>query len=384
MEERKYTYNLKKILVILLIAEVAFWIVFGALWLLREEAFPGIVIDNPEWISFSFALPVLVVIYAFTIRKKNTSLTAYATPSLLPYLTSPVSTGKSVIKFSILRFGIGLLLVALANPKLPKDVQEEVTYTGMDIIIALDISKSMLAEDIKPNRLERAKLAINNLIGSIEGNRVGLVAFAGNVDNVFPLTTDYAYAKSRVSKLGTDYITKQGTDIGGAIETALNNFNFSHGSTKTIIVITDGEDHASSGARAAQHAVEMGVTVHAIGIGSPEGVPIPEYENGKMTGYKTDANGETVITKLNIDMLKQVAMAGQGSALLASGSQVGLAPLVKQLNETDKKEFSETMIVSYENQFQVFLALALLLLALEFFISERRSKFADSINLFET
>lgn len=384
MAKNRHIYDLRTMLIAIGLIELVYWLGFLLLWVIKEEVFPGLVIDRPFWIYVSMCLPLLPLIFYLMTRRKNKLFARFSDHALLQHLTTPISSGKSILKFGLLRWGLGMLLLALSTPKLPKDVNQEVTYSGMDIIIALDVSKSMLAEDIQPNRLERSKLAISNLISGLEGNRIGLIAFAGNVDNVFPLTTDYAYAKSRVSKLTTDYISKQGTDIGTAIDVALSSFNFSHGGTKTIIIITDGEDHQNAAPIAAERAVEMGVTVHTIGIGSPEGVPIPEYENGQMVGYKVGPDGETVVTKLNVETLKQIAMAGQGSAMLASGSQVGLAPLVKKLNELDKEEFTETVVLSYEHQFQFFLALSLLFFTLEFLISERRSRWADQVKLFES
>lgn len=383
MEERKYTYKLRNLVIAVGIAEALYWSVVGLLWLFREELFPGIIFDHPRWIAYSTALPVLALLYLVGVRRKNKGLRAFSETRLLPYLTSAVSTPKSLLRFLLVRFGLGLLFIALANPKLPSEVEENMTYSGIDIIIALDVSKSMMAEDIKPNRLERSKLSISNLISELHGNRIGMLAFAGNVDKVFPLTIDYSFAKSKVSKLSTDYIAKQGTDIGGAIEAAINSFNLQTPATKTIIVITDGEDHQNSAALAAAHAQELGISVHTIGIGSPNGVPIPEYKDGVKSGYKTDANGETVVTKLNLDVLREIAMAGQGSALLASGSQVGLAPLVQELHKNDEQEFSQSVVLSYENEFQLFLAVAIALLALEFLISERRSRLADRIKLFD-
>jgi len=246
----------------------------------------------------------------------------------------------------------------------------------------LDVSNSMLAEDIKPNRLERAKMAISNLIDRLQGDRIGIVVFAGNAYKQLPLTTDYSAAKLFLSAVDTKIIPTQGTAIGEAINMAVQSFDDKQ-HNKAIVVITDGENHEDDAVGAAKNAVEKGIKVFTIGMGLPEGSPIPLYDrNGNKLGFKKDRSGKTVITKLNEDMLRQIAAAGNGSYVRAGNASTGLSKVLDDINKIQKKEIETRQFTDYEDRFQIFLALALILMLVELLITNRKSKIADRFNIF--
>lgn len=252
-------------------------------------------------------------------------------------------------------------------------------------MICLDVSNSMLAQDIKPNRLERAKQAINKLIDKLENDKIGLIVFAGRSYTQLPLTPDYGAAKMYLSSVSTEMVPVQGTAIGGAITEAVKSFNIKdRGKSKhrAIIVITDGENHEDDAVEAAKTALDSGVYVHTIGLGLPDGSPIPVYKSGVMSGYKTEADGSTVISKLNEGMLQKIAVAGGGIYVRANNTEVGLNKVFDEINKMDKKEMESKIYAEYESHFQYFIAFALFIIVLEIFIFERKNIWFSKLNLF--
>ncbi len=240
----------------------------------------------------------------------------------------------------------------------------------------------MLAEDIQPNRLERAKQSISKLIDKLGNDRVGIIVFAGNAYMQLPITTDYSAAKMFLTTINTKIVPTQGTAIGEAIDMAIESFdNETH--SRAIIVITDGENHEDEPIESAKNAVDQGINVYTIGMGLPEGTPIPEYNQyNRRTGYKKDRQGSTVVTKLNESMLQQIASAGKGVYVRANNSSAGLKTVFDEINKLEKTEFESKMFSDYEDRFQYFIALSLLFIILELFIFERKSKWLSKINLF--
>lgn len=335
-----------------------------------------------EYLYGLLVVPLCALAYILMAMWKQDALKKFGSYQLIKQLMPEASSTKPLLKFVILMFAIIFLVVGLANPQIGSKL-EEVKREGIDIMIALDISNSMLAEDLKPNRLEKSKNAISQLVDKLHGDRIGIIVFAGDAYVQLPITTDYAAAKLFLSTINTDLIPTQGTSIAAAIDLAMESFGEKNVSNKVIIVITDGEDHEGEALEKAKEAVSKGITVHTIGMGSQQGVPIPIYNRGQMIGYKEDKNGRTVVTKLNKDMLEQVAAAGNGIYVGATNAQVGLDLLFDELSKKEKTEYGSKMFTDYEDRFQYFLVVALLFLLLEFFISERRSKWWDKINLFE-
>ena len=275
------------------------------------------------------------------------------------------------------------LLIGLANLQFGTKV-EEVKREGIDLMIALDVSNSMLAEDLSPNRLERSKRAIFQLIQKLHNDRLGIIVFAGDAYVQLPITTDYSSAKLFLETIGTDIVPTQGTSIGAAINLAMESFDFENGTSKSIIVITDGENHEDDAKEAASEASAKDVLVHTIGMGSEKGGPIPVYKNGAQIDFRKDNQGNTVVTKLNETMLKEIAAAGNGSYVRASNANAGLGIVMEEIDKMEKKEFGSKSFKDYEDRFQIFLIISLILIIIEYFLSNRRTSKLDGVNLFET
>ena len=275
------------------------------------------------------------------------------------------------------------MVIGLANPQIGSKM-EEVKREGVDLMIAVDLSNSMLSEDLQPNRLLRAKQAISRLIDRLEGDRIGLVVFAGEAYVQLPITTDYSAAKLFLSTINTNIISTQGTAIGKAILLSLKSFDFENAQSKAIIIITDGENHEDDATEIAEQAAEKGVFVHTIGMGSIDGGPIPiKNRYDQLQGYRKDKQGNTVITKLNESMLQDIAQSGGGSYIRANNTQSGLDALFKEINKMEKKEIGSKIFTDYKDRFQIFIGFALLLLVIDLFILERKNKWSNKINLFE-
>ncbi len=321
--------------------------------------------------------------YFFNLYWKKRVLNQLGDERLIKKLLPNVSHKLATLKFILYAISLLFLFVGLANLQFGTKLQE-VKREGVDLMICLDVSNSMMAEDITPNRLERSKRAIYQLIDKLHNDRIGIIVFAGEAYVQLPITTDYSSAKLFLETIGTDMIPTQGTSIGSAIDLAMESFNFKDGTSKAIIVITDGENHEENAIENTEKAEKKGITIHTIGMGSKNGSPIPIYRNGKQIGFKTDKEGNTVVSKLNEAMLKQIASTGNGSYVRASNANAGLNIIMNEINKMDKKEFGSKVFKDYEDRFQVFLIISLILLVLEYFISNRKSSKLDKINLFET
>jgi len=255
---------------------------------------------------------------------------------------------------------------------------------GADIMIALDVSNSMKAQDIQPSRLERSKQAISRLIDRLEGDRIGIIVFAGEAYMQLPITTDYGAAKLFLNYIDTDIVPTQGTAIGAAIERATEAFPQDNKHNKAIIVITDGENHEDDAMVAARQANEKGIVVHTIGMGSVEGAPIPVFHNRVQVDFKKDKVGNTIISRLDPEALSAISLEGGGKFIRATNSDDGLSAVIKEISKMEKSEFGAKMITDYEDRFQYFLAAGLLLLIIEFLISERKSKWFSQFRLFDS
>ncbi|WP_175437517.1 VWA domain-containing protein [Crocinitomix algicola] len=293
---------------------------------------------------------------------------------LLPYLTLPVSSVKSFWKFFFFRNALAFLILALANPQYGKGSQKAVSE-GIEIMIALDISNSMRALDLDPkrDRLRVAKMAIEQLLNELHGDKVGLVLFAGDAFVHLPLTIDYGAAKLFLATVQPEMISNQGTAVGMAIETSMKSFDFDNGVNKSIIIISDGEDHQGNALSQAKSAQEQGVVINTVGMGKPVGTPFPDYKNGRMVGLKKDSQGNTVTTKLNEKMLLDIAKAGGGVYTAAQGAYVDLRGILSSVRGIDKTEMDSKLYTDYKDHFQWFLALGLICLILEILVSEKRS-----------
>jgi Ca-activated chloride channel family protein len=261
---------------------------------------------------------------------------------------------------------------------------EEVKREGVDLMIAIDLSYSMMAQDIKPNRLDRAKQAISRLIDKLEGDRIGLVVFAGEAYVQLPITTDYSAAKLFLSTVNTSIIPTQGTKIANAIDLCSKSFDKENTQSKAIIIITDGETHDEEAIESATKAREEGIYIHTLGMGLTKGGPIPIYNKyGSTSEFRKDREGNVIITKLNETMLKEIALAGEGTYVRANNSKSGLSSLFEEINKMEKKEIGTMIFTNYKDRFQIFIGISLVLLILNLFFLERKNNIKSKINLFK-
>jgi len=328
------------------------------------------------------AIPVFFVMFYWMMLQRKKRIKKLGELKLVKRLMPELPKSKLWWKFGIYTIIYTLLIFGLANPQIGSKL-EKVERQGVDLMIALDVSNSMLAEDIKPNRLERAKRAISKLVDNLQGDRIGIVVFAGRAYTQLPITSDYSAAKLFINTIDTDVVPTQGTSIGQAISLSMEAFEKSD-HEKAIIIITDGEDHDDDPVTAAEEAAKNGVSIYTIGIGLPEGAPIPTYSNGRQTGFKKDLSGKTVVTKLDELTLQKVAAAGKGIYVRANNTTAGLKDVFDRINNMEKQKYESKVFSDYEDRFQYFIAIAILILILEQFISDKRSKWAGRFNIFET
>lgn len=322
---------------------------------------------------FGLALvPLMALLLWWSGRQRRRLMRRFGDSRLMGKLAATVNRAGRAWKGILVVCALTALLTALARPQFGTRV-ETVQREGQDIVVALDVSASMLAEDIAPNRLEKAKHAIGTLIDRLRGDRIALVAFAGDAFIQCPLTLDYAAARMFLASMGPDLISRQGTDLGEALKQSLKAFQNQDASHRVILLITDGEDHEGDVEERLDEAHQGGVVIHAVGIGSPQGVPIPELdESGNRIGFKKDRSGEVVVTRLDEEILRKIASESGGRYFRATASESELDEIAAEVAGMEKKELAQQEITQYEEQYQLFLLLALVLLAAETAIPERR------------
>ena len=332
-----------------------------------------------EYLWALAAVPVFILLYLITLRWKKKAVASLGDRDVVKRIIPEVSFSRPGLKFMLFLLAFASLVVAIADPQVGSKM-EEVKKKGSDIMVLLDVSNSMLSQDLAPNRLENAKQALAQLIDNLHDDRIGIIVFAGQAYVQLPITTDYSAAKIFLSTINTNMVPVQGTAIGSAIDLGMSSFDFKNGTSKSMIVITDGENHEDDAVASAKAALDKDVTVHVIGIGSAEGAPIPIYEGGKQAGFHTDSAGKTVVSKLNEDMCKEIAAAGNGVYVRATNANSGLDIVMNQVGKMQKKTYDTRQYKDFEDRFQVFLALAFLLLTAEFFISTRKSRRLGKLN----
>ena len=339
--------------------------------------------ENPQYLYWLLIIPVLVAVYVLIRLWNKRQFGRFANVKLRGYLVPMFSSARANTKFVIFNLIIALLIIGAANLQSGSKM-EKVKREGIDLFLCVDISNSMHAEDIAPNRLERSKQAINKLISKLGGDRIGIIVFAGNAYVQLPITTDYSAAKMFLSTVDTDLIPTQGTEVGRAIELAIKSFGEDE-HNKAIVIISDGEDHENGDAvKAAQEAAKRGIKIYTIGMGLDEGAPIPLYNKyGKKTGYKKDKDGNIIITKLDDNILRQIAEIGAGLYVRASNSNVGLDKIYEDINKTEKSEIESNVFTDYDDQFQWFVGAAILLLIIEILLSSGKKEWESKFNLFE-
>lgn len=331
---------------------------------------------SPEYFYLLLLLPLFygILIYAKIIHRKR--LAAFGNLLIIGRLMPEASWGKVRNKFIVLTMAFTLLVIALAQPQLGSKLKE-VKKKGIELMLVVDVSNSMMAEDFKPSRIERTKYAINSLLDKFIDDRIGLVVFAGRPFVQLPITSDYTAAKSFVSYVSPGMIDAQGTDIGSALDLAGRSFSSQSDKNRAIILISDGENHDGNPEEVARQLGEKGIIISTIGIGTPEGSPITI--GGEMM---KDEKGEIVVSKLNEEMMKNVAYAAGGSYVRATNSSLGLNELVSQIKNLEATEFKSETYDEYNELYQYFVGLALILLVLEFSVLERRNRVISRIKIF--
>ncbi len=313
-------------------------------------------------------LPLMGLLFYYALVKKRKAAKAIGDPELVAMLTKGYNASAYLKKFLLLLTATGLIVAALANLRKAAG-EQQVARNGVDVMIALDVSKSMLAQDIKPSRLERAKQLLGKLSDKLGTNRIGIVIFAGKAYLQMPLTSDHAAAKMYLSAASTESVPTQGTVIGDALKMCYASFNSKEKKYKTVVLISDGEDHDESAIQVAEQMAASGVIIHSIGIGSPQGVPLMDEASGQ---YKKDQEGNTVISKLNQEVLSEVSQKTGGQYQLYQNTEATIANLLNQINGMEQRAVTDDSLVNYKSFFHWFLAFAFLLLIIEFFMSEKK------------
>ncbi len=338
--------------------------------------------EHPEYLYWLAIIPVLVIIYILFRVGQKKRFKRFAQIEMRDYLVPNRSDRRANFKFVVFLLMVASLILALANLQSGSKM-EEVKREGIDLYLAIDVSNSMNAEDIVPSRLERSKQAINKLISELRGDRIGVIVFADKAFVQLPITTDYSAAKMFLSTVNTSLVASQGTAIAEAINLAFKSFSDDdHG--KAIVIISDGEDHENDAAvKAAEFVSKKGIKIYTIGMGLADGAPIPEYNQyGHQIGYRRDKNGNTIITRLDEQMLQKIAAAGNGLYVRASNSNVGLEKIYDDINKMDKSEIEAKVFTDYEDQFQWFVGFAILLLLVELFMSSGKRAWERKFNIF--
>ncbi len=334
--------------------------------------------EDPIYLYLLVLIPLLALVRFISYRNQKKRLRKFGDPALLKALMPDVSRFRPSVKFWILEGALALLIIMLARPQMGTKISHE-KRVGIETIIAMDVSNSMRAEDIVPSRLDRSKMMVENLVDHFSNDKIGLIVFAGDAFVQLPITSDYVSAKMFLSSIDPSMIATQGTDIAAAIEMATHSFTQEEGIGKAIVVITDGEDHEGGAVEAAQAAKENGMRVYVLGVGSVNGAPVPIPGTGD---YMRDNTGNTVMSALNEDMCKQVAQAGGGAYIHVENNSAAQEQLDNELDKLAKKETSTTIYSEFDEQFQAFGVLAILLLILEICILDRRNPLLKGISLF--
>ena len=336
----------------------------------------------PEYLYLLILIPVLVIIFRVSLIITRKRMKRFGNPEILSQLMPDISYNRPVVKYMIYIFAFTLLIFAVARPQNGTKLQQ-VKRKGIEIMIALDVSNSMIAEDIQPNRLEKAKKAISKLVERLVNDRVGLIVFAGQAYTQIPITNDYASAKMFLSTVSPGIVPVQGTAIGAAIKLAMNSFTQQEDMNRAVIIITDGENHEDDPVAMARQAAEKGINVYTIGVGLPKGSPIPIPSSSGQKSFLKDQDGKVVISKLNERMLEEIAAEGNGKYIRANNIRLGLNSLFDDINKIEKKEIEARIYSEYEEMFQYPIAFALFLLFIEFLILDRKNRRLKHIRLFK-
>lgn len=338
-------------------------------------------IEAPTYFIYLFVLPVLIAIFIGVLWWKKRKQKQFADVVLFDKLSPQRSTFKSILKLAMICLGLAFIIIALSNPKMGTKL-ETIKRQGVDIVFALDVSKSMLAEDIKPSRLAKAKQIITKIIDNLGSDRIGIIIYAGNSYPLLPITTDHAAAKMFLQNANPDMVSSQGTAINEAIERSLTYYDNDAQTNRFLFIVSDGEDHEENTLEVASQAADRGIKTYTIGVGTKDGGPIPLKNNGTVIGYKKDSKGEVVITKMNQGVLKDIASEGNGKYIDGGKTKETLDVIEELLVKAEKSEFESTQFSDYKDQFQWFIGIGLLFLLIDVFLLEKKTKWIQKLNLF--
>ena len=338
-------------------------------------------LDESKYLYLLFIVPVLVLLFLYNQYWKRKKQREFGDLELVKKLSPEKSIFKPVLKLVVMLLALVGIILGLVNPKIGTKM-ETVKREGIDIVFAMDVSKSMLAEDVAPSRLEKSKQIVSQIINQLGSDRIGIVAYAGSAFPVLPITTDYSVAKMFLQSTNTDIVSSQGTSLEDAIRLSGTYFDEKSKTSKLLIMISDGEDHSEGAEAAAEEANKLGMIIMTIGVGTVKGSTIPLRRNGVVESFKRDANNEVVITKLNKEGLTTIAKATKGGYVDGNNTKAVLDYVKNALDNIQKTEFESTQMADFQSQFQWFLGFAFALLFLDVFLLERKTKWVEKLNLF--
>ena len=338
-------------------------------------------LDEPSFTYLFFIVPILLFLYLWIMRWKSNTQKKLVSIEMIDHLSPNRSKFKLFLKFSLLVLSITFLIIGLINPKIGTEL-ETVKREGVDIVFVVDVSKSMLAEDIAPNRIEKAKRLVSAIINNLIGDRIGIIAYANQAIPQLPITTDYNAGKMFLMSLNTDMLSSQGTALNSALDLSLTFFNDEDQTNRVVFIFSDGEDHSEQAEEASLNAAANGIKIFTFGIGTESGGPIPLKINGVLESYKKDENGDVVITKRNSEILKLISQNTNGQYIDGNNTNEVLDFVSTTLKNLEKKEFEAKKFVSYKDQFQIFIFIAFVLILIELFIFDKETVWLKKLNLF--
>lgn len=338
-------------------------------------------LEEKKYFYLLIIIPVVVLVFMLLQLWKRSAQRKFADKQLLERLSPEKSIFKPILKLTIWCLAIASLTVALVNPKIGTKL-ETIKREGVDIVFAVDVSKSMLAEDISPSRLDKSKRIVSEIINKLGSDRIGIIAYAGRAVPQLPITTDFSAAKMFLSNLNTNMLSSQGTAIDDAIRLAKTYYDDVEQTNRVLVIISDGEDHTGGAGKIAEEATKEGIKTYTIGVGTQKGGPIPIKRRGITESFKRDLQGEVVITKLNEKTLQGIASEGNGEYIDGSNTEAAVEFITTRLNAMDKTEFEAKKFSEYKDQFQWFLGLGIFLLLLDIFLLERKTAWLQKLNLF--
>jgi len=338
-------------------------------------------IEEPTYFIYLAIIPAIFVLFLLVLWWKKRTQKKFTNQYLIEKLSPEKSTFKSVLKITFVCLGLALLIISLTNPKMGTKL-ETVKRQGVDIVFALDVSKSMLAEDIAPSRLDKAKQIITKVIDNLGSDRIGIIIYAGNSYPLLPITTDHAAAKMFLQNANPDMVSSQGTAINEAIEKAITYYDNEEQTNRFLFIVSDGEDHEENTITLAQEAKKEGIKIYTVGVGTSEGGPIPMTTPGGAISYKKDSKGEVVITKMKQDVLQEIAYEGKGKYINGNKTQETIDTIEDLLVKAEKSEFETKQFSDYKDQFQWFIGFGLLFLIIDTLLLEKKTKWVQKMNLF--